>query len=715
MATVQAQYINVLHGSCNYKSYDKVEVGSNIRVTVTADEGYYFPTRPNFTINSSPLELIPMETDQTGNYITEYYFDYNNVQYNFSVSITNTTEKPTTYKMTVDLDNATCNISNNAEYAKDDSVYINVKANEGFYFAEAPFIRYFELGVPMTVELAPVGSSAYPTEYQTTYLVKGATTITAEAVTMPTVEKYSFTVDVDNATCNISNGAEYDEGTTVHIEVTAEDGYYFDSVPNVYYLDLGVPMRQNMTAIDGGDYPTKYAIDYTINHDCTISASAIAKPVEKVTFTYGATTQNCTCNIENGAQYDKGTELHIEVAATEGYYFGITPFIESDEGDTDLTPVNPSEQYKTSFVVDYTINSNSELIARAVAIPVNGFKFETEITNATTNVNTTDVYPKNEVVRVTVTANEGYGFTSAPTLKVDELGVGMTYQMESDDTGDYKKNFYYDFTYSSYNSGTVLITAHAQVIPNVDKYGVITMYNPTATELKAIAEERYIPIIDGGTEDLGQYIASLKKLFINIPQGNKATVLLGGYSTDVQSNVIVDDIITTECGSITITGAYNNVMDYNNTAIEIFLPFVGFANLDTVKVMNKTLKLLYKTNVINGDSLACIFTVDGNNEQLIYTFDCNVSFEIPYKMNQSDIPQGKLDIDSNYLYGFTPFVIIRANKPYNTSNIIANDNRQVVLNTLTGFVKCAEVFNTIQATSNERNEIDSLLKSGVLI
>lgn len=358
------------------------------------------------------------------------------------------------------------------------------------------------------------------------------------------------------------------------------------------------------------------------------------------------------------------------------------------------------------------------------------YRFRIKISDAETNIElgeSSTSYPDSvlsanyyniaDTVYITLTAKDGYYFPVPPTIL--EMDTEKEFEFQTDDTADHKSNYYLNYTYSNQNQTTDLIRdwevpvieALAQVKPKVDKYGIITIYNPTPQELRDISEVRYL--MDNETSiDLGNYISSLIKLFVNIPQGDKANVLLGGYSTNVTSNVIIDDIIETDCGTVAITGKYGNAMDYENTTIEIYLPFIGFKTLETVKVMNETLSLFYKTNVINGDTIACIYNTTGT---LLYTFNCKASFEIPYRLNNDPEPQGKLDIDSNYLFGFTPFITVRYNKAYNTTTITANDARETTLETLTGYVKCSEVFNTIRATTAEKDEIDRLLKEGVII
>lgn len=345
---------------------------------------------------------------------------------------------------------------------------------------------------------------------------------------------------------------------------------------------------------------------------------------------------------------------------------------------------------------------------------VEQYMFTLRLTNATTNAVMTDFYDASQDFRLTVTAANGYYFAVAPYFYyIDAYGDVMYQTMKTDETGDYKSDYYFDLTAEyllrSEFEGEITVIADGQVKPEVDKYGIITMYNPTPQELRQIGAVRYY----SGDQiiDLGNFITSLLKVFVKIPKGNKAEVLLGGYHTDVECNSIVNDVVETDCGTIEITGRYHNAMDYENTTVEIYLPLIGFKELETEKVMNETLSLIYRTNVINGDSIACIYNTTGT---LIYTFNCKASFEIPYYMNEQAETKGNVEVNSNYLFGFTPFVTIRYNKAYNAANAIANDDRETTLEHVQGYIKCSEVFNTIAAPTTEKDEIDDLLKTGVI-
>ena len=424
---------------------------------------------------------------------------------------------------------------------------------------------------------------------------------------------------------------------------------------------------------------------------------------------------NCTCSIENYTVLTKGEPNDITITADEGYIFETPPTLNNSSSVLDVTLNDSKTVYNGTVTLNtsYNVRLTAEAVEGSAPEPEKTMHFNIEITDATTNVDNETLYGSGDEVHVTVIANEGYYFATAPSISfINYSGTTTTYTMLTDDVDEFKKNFYYDFTFpDKVQLNVVNIEGNAQVIPEVDKYGIITIYNPTPAELKEIGNVRYMHTTDSSV-DLGNYIANLIKVFVKIPKEKTANVVVGGYNTDVVSNVVTTDVIETDCGSVEIVGNYNNAMDYDNTTVEIYLPLIGFKQLDTEKVMNETLSLIYKTNVINGDTIACLYNAKGT---LLYTFNTTASFEIPYRLNSVIEPKGQLEINSNYLFGFTPFITVRYNKAYNTANVIANDNREVFIKDITGYIKCSEVFNTVKATATEKAEIESLLKEGIII
>lgn len=422
---------------------------------------------------------------------------------------------------------------------------------------------------------------------------------------------------------------------------------------------------------------------------------------------------NCTSNYTNvvtSKYVANGTNVKITLTANEGYKFKSgTARPKCDyKNYVDYFTLN-EDSTKATFSIP-NISEDAEITATAYLLDV---VLETELHHCTLNNTSTNLVSGNKYEFI-LTAEEGYYFTTVPQLSYIQNGSEYFKNfeaVESDVITEYKLSW----TIPT-NTTEVYIYASADVIPSEtikEKFGIIKIFNPTNEELEDISYTRFRPLTSDITDyiDLGQYISHLFKLFVNIPEYAKETVKLGGYDTAIESSVVQDEIVLTSCGQVNIEGKFKNALDFENTEIEIYLPFLGFQTLESSKVMNKTISLSYRTSLINGET---IIYLNDENGDILYTFSCNVGYEVPYRTNgkYSNTP---LNLSNGYLQGFKPFVNIRTHKQANTAHIVANDDRESYIRNESGFITCSMVFNTIATTNEEKNMIDNLLESGIII
>lgn len=93
-------------------------------------------------------------------------------------------------------------------------------------------------------------------------------------------------------------------------------------------------------------------------------------------------------------------------------------------------------------------------------------------------------------------------------------------------------------------------------------------------------------------------------------------------------------------GNIEIKEYYGNYLDYN-TDIEIYLPFIGTNKLNIYEVMNSTINLTYRIDILTGNCIALIRVIKDSFgtelNSLLYTFTGNCANELPLnqQINQS--------------------------------------------------------------------------------
>ena len=120
-------------------------------------------------------------------------------------------------------------------------------------------------------------------------------------------------------------------------------------------------------------------------------------------------------------------------------------------------------------------------------------------------------------------------------------------------------------------------------------------------------------------------IISCKSIPINT-DGTNQEIVLGNVATGVNGEKISNNFAKQTIGSITINEHYHNFLDYAPyTNIILYLPYIGFKELDTTLVMNKTLQVIYTVDAITGGCLAQVYV----NSVRLYEFTGNVGIDIP--------------------------------------------------------------------------------------
>ena len=132
-------------------------------------------------------------------------------------------------------------------------------------------------------------------------------------------------------------------------------------------------------------------------------------------------------------------------------------------------------------------------------------------------------------------------------------------------------------------------------------------------------------------------IISCKSIPINT-DGTNQEIILGNVSTGVNGEKISNNFAKQTIGSIAINEHYHNFLDYAPyTNIILYLPYIGFKELDTTLVMNKTIKVIYTVDAITGGCLAQVYV---NNVRL-YEFTGNVGIDIPITAsNRAQVESG---------------------------------------------------------------------------
>lgn len=303
------------------------------------------------------------------------------------------------------------------------------------------------------------------------------------------------------------------------------------------------------------------------------------------------------------------------------------------------------------------------------------------------------------------------------------------------------------------------------VLPAGQASSLWAVYNPSQAQLNSFGSwlwsSDFVDQLKRLFNDPMQAIIGVHKVFATPPTGGSQTIKCGYLDSGVQSAVVTSQYVEIDCGTVKLNEHFGNVFDYApHTRISAYLPFIGVVPLDISDVMRASINISYGVDVITGACLAKIKVIRDNAGGVIYSFggSCAVHYPISSGSYSGIISAGlsattgilgaaltgnimsavagvagavrTAHTDVQKSGGFTgasgacgpkkPYLII--SRP---QTMLANDfasidgypaNKTTTISSCSGYIKCKEVhLISGVAYNNELSEIETLLKTGILI
>ena len=661
-------------------------------LTVRANDGYKFDTAPTATAGSGLMDRRSATgvLSDGGKVAT-----FNLLEDDSGLSFPKNSEITVSGEVVEDASYIINNTVENTSYEVSGDT-LTVRANDGYKFDTAPMA---ECGSGLMDRREATGVLSDNNTVATFNLLEDDNghsfpKNTAITVSGSAVEKgYLVSNTIENTTYAVN-------GDT--LTVTANEGYKFETAPTATsgtgLLDgrtaTGVLSQNNTVATfnlleDDNGHP------FSKDSEITVSGSVVEK-----SYIIRNTIENTTYSVSGDT---------LTVTANEGYKFDTAPTATSGTGlidgrsETGVLSENGkvatfnllSDDSGHSFSKDSEITLNGSVV-------LEGYKINNTIQYTTYSLSGDTL---------TVTANDGYKFEVAPTADNADEASPMQRREETGVLSDGGKVA--TFNLLSDNNGNPFqkeytIALRGSVVADVvysGFYGSINVYELTNDNLKAFAEQRFSKT----AEDLGKYVTNLFRIFCPVGETIDAVITTGDVNTGIQAKTPKSDVVVLNFGEVTIPFHNNDLSDYNSN-IQMFLPFVGFVNIDT-NYIGKPINLTYEVNVITGEAVVKLST-----DSIIFSvYDCNVSNALIYKTSDYDIV-GDTGFSSRFMYGLKPFVKVVWRQSMN--EYVNNDDcERTVIGAITGFARITECdeINTSQMTSDEKQMIENQLKYGIYI
>lgn len=401
-------------------------------------------------------------------------------------------------------------------------------------------------------------------------------------------------------------------------------------------------------------------------------------------------------------KWDSGDEPYIASSNLTSYY--------------NIGSINQQEEPPylwITFYADDTMALPDELVqfgnVPTPTVVATHYTVQLDLLNCTADKPTVSTVTEGDSYTVNFTANDGYVFNDQPYV---QIGSETKYADAIDSS-------HASLTITNITQNLTII-AHAteqQPVEPKEELPFVNIYNPTQAQLVDAANSLFMNFDSGQVVNISPYIVSIHKVFVPVSTDEEfQPIKFGNYNTQVYSKVVNQKVSRVSCGKVTVPELYHNALDYSPfTTVRIWLPFLGFYDLSIDDLSNKEIELTYSIDLVNGKALAEISNDDG----VIYRFVGTAYAQEPYHTESLN------NMSTAYINGaynmadFTPYLLIERPINLTPSN---NDleglptYKVVTIGDMKGYLRCRKVFATdMIATEAEKNEIEALLRDGVLV
>lgn len=305
------------------------------------------------------------------------------------------------------------------------------------------------------------------------------------------------------------------------------------------------------------------------------------------------------------------------------------------------------------------------------------------------------------------------------------------------------------------------------IVPPVGSASALyKIYNPSQSQLDSFGQwlwsssfvDQLLKVFNNPMES----IIGLHKVYASPVIGGQSNIKVGYLDSGVPSNFVSNQYSKIDCGTVNLLEYFGNVFDYSPyTNIQLYLPCIGFVNLNVGEVMRSKLNIVYTVDVLTGACLAEVNVLRDGGGGVLYSYSGNCASQYPLSsgsymgivssaigiagsvigtvasggslaplalgsmgavMNAHTNVQhsGSLSGNSGVMGGKIPYLIItrpQTNMPNNYEHYQGiPSNFYTSLSSCNGFTKVKNVdVRNINAESNELDEIKSLLMDGVII
>ena len=213
-----------------------------------------------------------------------------------------------------------------------------------------------------------------------------------------------------------------------------------------------------------------------------------------------------------------------------------------------------------------------------------------------------------------------------PTLGISTSGMYNVYQIYENQLSGFASQLYHTTTPTPYEGSEIL------------------------EKINNTIEKLHYSVVDLVRGNLKDFVIDCHIVPVMPTTSARENIQIGGYTIDNLAHPITSDYVTINCGTIKVDSCYDGFEDYQ-TEYKLYLPFIGFVDLNPNYVANNYLTLKYRFNVIDGSCIAFLsssIVPNSSNTSIVGVYNGSCCVHMPLTgADYSTIVSGMLQTAGN--------------------------------------------------------------------
>lgn len=213
-----------------------------------------------------------------------------------------------------------------------------------------------------------------------------------------------------------------------------------------------------------------------------------------------------------------------------------------------------------------------------------------------------------------------------PSLGISTSGMYNVYQIYENELSGFASQLYHTTTPTPYEGTEIL------------------------EKINNTIEKLQYSVVDLVRGNLKDFVIDCHIIPVTPTTGASENIQIGGYTVNNLAKPVTGDYVTIDCGTIKVDSCYDGFEDYQ-TEYKLYLPFIGFVDLDPNYVANNYLNLKYRFNVIDGSCIAFLsssIVPDSSNTSIVGVYNGSCCVHMPLTgADYSTIVSGMLQTAGN--------------------------------------------------------------------